>query len=955
VERVKSLFSSRSQADYLAEVDQAESPSALEDIVMKYVWNLRVLEHALSTLTERFPERACILVDFVGERVWAPASATPEARSAVSHYLFTCLPDALPETRSSLAAASAKLLVDTRGGSNGGLSSTVVRQTLELVDRAVSYKEHSGDRSREPVLSIFDIRATFMASMNALESGHGAACFAMRSLLRAEEEYGLDGSTVVSVRHLETLGSMMAPLGAELCLPSLRTDITARLSLTHLPTNIEGPPSSEEPGSGAPSLGARGNLQNILQASIAGQHCAIRRLAKSPGYVRLKMGGMWTDKPLVLLLTGVSGSGKTQTAMLLAELLLGKPIAQLQGMGRFRKFSMESFSTLEDQKSFFGPPKGIVGVGDLPELLKKWPDAVILLDEIEKAHHSFARALLTVFGEHGSVYDPKTGKAISSAQATFILTSNLAKELISEQTLQSSRSDSDCTAYEALRHDVHKALGKPFIAGRENFFKESEMRGRITDVLPFLPFSSEAVETAVRRFLSAEAKVFKTSSQWSYVSLSWEPQVVPFFTSEYSHSPEEGLRGVHKHVQMKVREVLLHASEAGLLQEHGGLVLRLLPGPPASLDLRVLTAHAQPGTSMSSVRDSDSSPRSDGNGDWLPSLWKLASSFAVTETSHFAPAGNASQHLWEWEKSREWDWSHLKQWLQDTKELLQEFVWEYRFWCIVSLLFITALVVPQVSGSAVIAASTVKSAAPSASAVGMAANTAAAGSHTLAGWGAATAPAAAPVASAAPLLSGVVSLLEFFLPVASTAVTVWGAAQIYQNRYLICAIGILVGMATWLLPPLLKAICQRVFQFICATMCRAVCRKRETAEARRYTCDNEWQSSPRRPYHSSYRRDRQQQMAQRKECLPHVSDDDGFEKQQIRKSEAASCPEAVEEPVEEGCHEADGVVPPSELGKMELGNFTEVDHALSLYASHTFDSACEFTKHCKEESDESEG
>ena len=91
--RVKSLFSSRSQADYLAEVDQAESPSALEDIVMKYVWNLRVLEHALSTLTERFPERACILVDFVGERVWAPASATPEARSAVSHYLFTCLPE----------------------------------------------------------------------------------------------------------------------------------------------------------------------------------------------------------------------------------------------------------------------------------------------------------------------------------------------------------------------------------------------------------------------------------------------------------------------------------------------------------------------------------------------------------------------------------------------------------------------------------------------------------------------------------------------------------------------------------------------------------------------------------------------------------------------------------------------------------------------------------------------
>ena len=64
---------------------------------------------------------------------------------------------------------------------------------------------------------------------------------------------------------------------------------------------------------------------------------------------------------------------------------------------------MNLFSTVEDQKSFFGPPKGIVGVGDLPELLREWPDAVILLDEIEKAHPSFARALLKVFDTNGAV------------------------------------------------------------------------------------------------------------------------------------------------------------------------------------------------------------------------------------------------------------------------------------------------------------------------------------------------------------------------------------------------------------------------------------------------------------------------------------------------------------------------------------------------------------------------
>merc|ERR1719197_860573 len=189
------------------------------------------------------------------------------------------------------------------------------------------------------------------------------------------------------------------------------------------------------------------------------------------------MRGMWVEKPLVLLLTGPSGTGKTLTARVLAEQLLGRPIAELEASGRFRTFHMNGFSLIEDQKSFFGPPKGIVGVGDLPELLKTWPDAVILLDECEKAHPSFARALLKVFGEHGAVYDPRTGRDISSANATFILTSNLAKDLISEHAevaMKSADSDFDCATYGALREEVLDTLRAPFIRGRENFFRESE-------------------------------------------------------------------------------------------------------------------------------------------------------------------------------------------------------------------------------------------------------------------------------------------------------------------------------------------------------------------------------------------------------------------------------------------------------------------------------------------------
>merc|ERR1719253_120061 len=113
---------------------------------------------------------------------------------------------------------------------------------------------------------------------------------------------------------------------------------------------------------------------------------------------------------------------------------------------------MNAFTMLEDQKSFFGPPKGIAGVGDLPELLKQWPDAVVVLDEVEKAHPSFARALLKVFGENGAVYDPHTGQSFPTAQATFILTSNLGKDLIMRHEAAFAKDDDhDCTGYSQIR------------------------------------------------------------------------------------------------------------------------------------------------------------------------------------------------------------------------------------------------------------------------------------------------------------------------------------------------------------------------------------------------------------------------------------------------------------------------------------------------------------------------
>ena len=56
------------------------------------------------------------------------------------------------------------------------------------------------------------------------------------------------------------------------------------------------------------------------------------------------------------------------------------------------------------------------------------------------------------------------------------------------------------------------------------FFRESEIRGRLTDVLPFLPFSPEEVEKAVRGFLASESKAFSQHPSFQNVELAWSPE-----------------------------------------------------------------------------------------------------------------------------------------------------------------------------------------------------------------------------------------------------------------------------------------------------------------------------------------------------------------------------------------------------------------------------------------------
>jgi len=337
--------------------------------------------------------------------------------------------------------------------------------------------------------------------------------------------------------------------------------------------------------------------------------------------------------------------------------------------------------------------------------VRQHPDAVIVLDEIEKAHSDFARALLTVFGEYGTVYDPRTGRDYPAANATFILTSNLAKELILRHPIAVAKTqgrfvetwqklpaaadgDPDCAGYAKLREAVDAELSNPPPLDREHsFFRESEIRGRLTDVLPFLPFGPHEVEEAVRGFLAAESKAFSEHPGFANVELAWSPEVVRFFASLYAKKPDEGLRAVNKELQAQVRDLLERAVEAGLVARGAVAALRvdegareprldlravprevMSPAPAPRLDLEAAVAEEESETFLSTIA-------SFLGGDWvnesMESMWSWTGEKQPTTTN-----GELEQPEWDW--LTEWDWQTDWDW-QRIWERLFVMLWEWRF------------------------------------------------------------------------------------------------------------------------------------------------------------------------------------------------------------------------------------------------------------------------------------
>ena len=163
-------------------------------------------------------------------------------------------------------------------------------------------------------------------------------------------------------------------------------------------------------------------LSAQLKAKVIGQDAVCDDMAAQ---IRRRLALTQRGKPVgIFLLAGPPGTGKTYLGACLARAL----------DRRLLSFDMTAFSAPHAATQLFGSPKGYVGsdsYGRLTSALKETPDAVVLLDEFEKAHGDVHKKFLTAWND-GYVTEASDGRQIATNRAIFVLTSNAATEPLTE-------------------------------------------------------------------------------------------------------------------------------------------------------------------------------------------------------------------------------------------------------------------------------------------------------------------------------------------------------------------------------------------------------------------------------------------------------------------------------------------------------------------------------------------
>ncbi len=273
-------------------------------------------------------------------------------------------------------------------------------------------------------------------------------------------------------------------------------------------------------------------MEEQLKKRIVGQDEAVRKIADT--IKRSRAGVADPNRPIgSFIFLGPTGVGKTELTKALAEFMFNDDKALI-------RIDMSEFMERHSVSKLIGAPPGYVGHdegGNLTEMIRHRPYAVLLFDEIEKAHPEVFNILLQIF-DNGRLTDSK-GRSVNFRNAIIILTSNIGAQFIDKmEKIGFASTENKKMDYENAKSKVMSSL--------KDYFRP-EFLNRLDDIVVFDILSQEAINSIVEIQLG----LVRARLAGKGIGLEVTPAVLSYLAKE-GYSPQYGARPLKRIIQNKI-------------------------------------------------------------------------------------------------------------------------------------------------------------------------------------------------------------------------------------------------------------------------------------------------------------------------------------------------------------------------------------------------------------------
>src|SRR5210317_658927 len=288
------------------------------------------------------------------------------------------------------------------------------------------------------------------------------------------------------------------------------------------------------------------NLEENLKRVIFGQDLAVETLSSA---IKLSRVGLRDDNKTIgsFLFTGPTGVGKTE---------ISKQLSEIMGIDLVR-FDMSEYMERHTVSRLIGAPPGYVGFdqgGLLTEAISKNPHAVVLLDEIEKAHPEVFNLLLQVM-DHGTLTD-NNGRKADFRNVILVMTTNAGAQLLAKRNIGFSESSNET--------DAMNSLNKLFTP---------EFRNRLDETIQFNYLEKPIILSIVDKFLTKlQAQLDKRNVEIvvSKAVISW--------IADNGYDKEMGARPMERFISKNIKKPLVDKLLFGNLKSGGQIKLDIVNG-----------------------------------------------------------------------------------------------------------------------------------------------------------------------------------------------------------------------------------------------------------------------------------------------------------------------------------------------------------------------------------------